>query len=111
MKRADRRDPLLAAGFTRCPTCGRRSYAADAVWLDSAHILATYTAGCWHSHPATLVVQPGLMTVDDRDPEMDEPHRCAGTVRQGRRRGLPCLRKARPGSDYCACHAATESES
>jgi hypothetical protein len=95
-------DPLLSAGFIVCARCQRRSYPADATWLDEDMLLVTWQPGCWHSRPHMQIVRPSQLEIDDTP----EPERrpCKGTVRAGVRRGLPCSKPAAPGSDYCQWH-------
>lgn len=102
-------DPILRAGFARCPRCSRIGLPVDADWLPGGLILASYPAVCSHARGAVMIVEPG--TVPERDPgfaleryfalELYLPgRRCAGRTRSGRQ----CRSPAQPGSEYCPKH-------
>lgn len=88
----DPRDPLLACGVIDCPTCGERSYATDATWLDARHVLAVFASAC----PHVGVVGPLVVDVRLLDPTL----RCQATTTAG----LRCTRRATSGTGLCGVH-------
>ena len=96
-------DPILAAGFLLCPSCGRRSYPADAEWVGTDLVIASWQRGCSHIRLHVMLVRPSLLEpCDEPEPERGP---CQATVRHGRRRGERCLHPAVPGTGYCYFHA------
>ncbi len=99
-------DPILAAGFLLCPSCGRRSYPADAEWADTDLVIASWQPGCWHVKPHVMLVRPSLLEPGDEP----EPEPCRAAIRSGPRRGQPCRRLSAPGSGYCRQHADEDGD-
>lgn len=84
-------DPILAAGFIACQTCGRRAYPADADWF-GPFVVATFRAACPHVGDTTWIVDPDAHEPDDR---------CGAlTVSTGE----PCRNRAGPDGGPCHLH-------
>jgi hypothetical protein len=87
-------DPILAAGYLRCHTCGRAAWPADAEWLGDGTILATYPPACEHLGDAiTFVVDPAAL-----DLSPDWCNAIAATT------GSLCRNRSAPGARFCHQH-------
>ena len=91
-------DPILAAGFIACQTCGRRAYPLDAAWL-GALVLATYPPplGCPHVRGGTWLVDPSRLTPDTR---------WCGEITAST--GEPCRQRRQPDGSPCRFHTRRE---
>lgn len=57
-----RRDPMLAAGFRYCGTCGAAAYPRDAAWIGDDLVLASFAALCEHDpEPIACLVAPSAL--------------------------------------------------
>lgn len=60
------RDALLLAGHLTCRGCGAVSRASEAMWLDSALLVAYFPKVCEHGLDAMRMVAPQAIAVDPR---------------------------------------------